>query len=224
MPISAETCPLVVRASLLVLLLFSNSSSADWTGISFEIGNYDSDWEFKRDTREAQISEISFQIEERTDSGLAVGASIGYVDLRAVAASDSTAQTLKFDGEFISVYLRQPVNFNEHVSFIGSFSFRYSSASESGDDEDDPAEVDWTESALELGLSFRVGNIRIMPYAAYRDIDGDISDDGTDVFEAEEAMLQGLRLDYFVEDSAFIRFEFVRGGKEGGYLTFVRRY
>ncbi|MCP4410427.1 MAG: hypothetical protein GY807_22320, partial [Gammaproteobacteria bacterium] len=52
------------------------------TGISFEVGNYDSDWEFKRDNREAQISEISFQIEDKTESGLTVGASIGYVDLR----------------------------------------------------------------------------------------------------------------------------------------------
>jgi hypothetical protein len=73
---------LAARLSLLPLLFFSSLAVADWTGVSFEIGNYDADWEFERDTREAQVSEISFQIEERTGSGLAVGASIGYFDLR----------------------------------------------------------------------------------------------------------------------------------------------
>lgn len=212
-----------MRFSLLLLLFFSSLAAADWSGISFEIGNYDSDWEFERDTREAQISEINFQIEERTESGLTVGASIGYVDLRAVADSNSAAETLKFDGEFVRVYLRQPLRITDHLSLQGALSIRYTSGRESGD-VDDRAEVDWTESAFELGLSIRFGNYRIMPYSAYRDVDGDISDDGTDVFELEEALVQGLRFDYFVEDSAFIRFEFVSGGAQGGYINFVRRY
>ncbi len=212
-----------MRFSILLLLFFSSLAAADLTGISFEVGNYDSDWEFKRDNREAQISEISFQIEDKTESGLTVGASIGYVDLRVVAASNSTAETLKFDGEFVKVYLRQPLRINDHLSLQGALSIRYTSGSESGDGEDQ-AEVDWFESVFELGLSLRFGNLRIMPYSAYRDVDGDISDDGTDIFELEEALVQGLRLDYFVEDSAFIRFEFVSGGAQGGYINFVRRY
>ena len=100
---------------------------------------------------------------------------------------------------------------------------RYTNGSESGAD-DDRAEIEWTQSVVELALGLRLANIRIMPFAAYHDIDGDISDDRTDVFEADEALISGLRLDYFVEDSAFIRFEFVGGGRQGGYLNFVRRY
>lgn len=222
-PAGPGSSRLRARFSLLPLLFFSTLAVADWTGIALEIGNYDSDWEFERDTREAQISEISFQIEEKTGSGLAVGASIGYVNMRAVAASNSPAETMKFDGEFISVYLRQPVRISEHVFLNAALSFRYTSGSESGD-QDEPAEMDWTESAFELGLGMRFGNLRLMPYAAYRDIDGDISDNGTDVFEVEESLVQGLRFDYFVEDSAFIRLEFVSGGAQGGYINFVRRY
>jgi hypothetical protein len=214
---------LAARLSLLPLLFFSSLAVADWTGVSFEIGNYDADWEFERDTREAQVSEISFQIEERTGSGLAVGASIGYFDLRAVADSDSAAETMKFDGEFISIYLRQPLRISEHVSLNAGLSIRYTNGRESGD-PDESAEIDWTESAFELGLGIRFGNLRLIPYAAYHNIDGDISDDGTDVFELEEELIQGLRFDYFVEDSAFIRLEFVSGGAQGGYINFVRRY
>lgn len=215
---------LPLRFSLLLLLLcYAGLANASWSGVSFELGNTDSDWAFEDDTREAQISQIGIQIEEKTESNLTVGGSIGYVDLRTVAASDSVAETMKFEGQFIGFYLRQPLRFNDHISLHGTFSLRYTTASESGDG-DDRAEIDWIESVFELGLSLRFANLRITPYTAYHDIDGDISGDGTDVFEIDETLTRGLRFDYFVEDTAFIRFEFVSGGVEGGYINFVRRY
>lgn len=215
---------LALRISLVLLLLsHTGLTNAAWSGVSFELGNTDSDWAFEDDTREAQISQISIQIEEKTESKLTVGGSIGYVDLRTVASSDSAAETMKFDGQFISVYLRQPLRFNDHLSLHGAFSFRYTTGSESGD-SDDRAGIDWTESVFELGLSLRFANFRVTPYTAYHDIDGDISGDGTDVFEIDETLTRGLRFDYFVEDTAFIRFEFSSGGVEGGYINFVRRY
>lgn len=214
---------LPLRYGLLLLLCYPGLANALWSGISLELGKFDSDWDFGADTRTAQHGEISIQVEEKTDSNLTVGASIGYVDLRVVAAGDSTAQTQKFDGNFVSVYLRQALRINDHISLNGAFGIRYTNGSESGAD-DDRAEIEWTQSVVELGLGLRFAHFRIMPYAAYHDIDGDISDDGTDVFETDEALIRGLRLDYFVEDSAFIRFEFASGGRQGSYLNFVRRY
>ena len=70
----------------------------------------------------------------------------------------------------------------------------------------------------------RAIRLRIAPYAIYQDVDGDISGGGTEVFEPDEPLTQGVRFDYFVEDTAFVRFEFVAGGRSGGYLSFVRRY
>jgi len=214
---------LPLRYGLLLLLCYPGLANALWSGISLELGKFDSDWDFGADTRTAQHGEISIQVEEKTESNLTVGASIGYVDLRVVAAGESIAQTQKFDGNFVSVYLRQWLRVTDHISLTGAFGIRYTNGSESGAD-DDRAEIEWTQSVVELALGLRLANIRIMPFAAYHDIDGDISDDRTDVFEADEALISGLRLDYFVEDSAFIRFEFVGGGRQGGYLNFVRRY
>ena len=214
---------LALRFSLLLLLCYSGLVNAQWTGVALELGNFDSDWEFENDTREAQISEISFQIEEKTASNLTVGATFGYVDLRVVVDSDSAAQTRKFDGEFIGIYLRQPFRINDNISLHGAFSIRYTSGRESGAD-DDRAEIDWTQSVFELGVSLRYANLRITAYTAYHDIDGDINADSTDVFEMDETLSHGLRFDYFVEKTAFIRFEFVSGGFEGGYIHFVRRY
>lgn len=223
---------LALRLGLLPLLFFSSLASADLTGISFEIGHYDSDWEFEDDTREAQIDQISFHLEERIESGLAFGFGIGYFDMRVVADSNSAAETLKFDGQFIDIYLRLPLQLSESISLHTAFSIGYNNGSESGgsDDDDvtidseDEADIDWTEVTFELGLGLRFGNFRVLPYAAFHDIDGDISGNGTDVFEMEDEMVQGLRLDYFVEDTAFVRFELVSGGSQGGYLIFVRRY
>jgi len=208
---------------LLLLLCYSVLANASVTGVSFEIGNYDSDWKFGRETREAQISEIDIQFEDKTESNLTVGARIGYLDMRVVADSDSVAENRKFDGEFIGLYLRQPWRINDTLSLHGAFSFRYTTGRESGD-ADERAEIDWTESVFELGFSLRFANLRIQPYAAYHDIDGDISDDITDVFEMDEALVHGLRFDYFVEDTGFIRFELFSNGQQGGYLSFVRRY
>jgi len=214
-----------VRISLLILLLFPGLASAFWTGVSLELGNTDSDWRFDSDTREAQISELNFQIEEKTDTDLTVGANIGYFDLRVVADSDSAAQTMKFDGQYLGIYLRQSFDISDHVGLQLLFSVRYTTGNESGVDEDeDEADVEWTQSGVEFGVSFRYANLRISPYAAYQDIDGDINGDSTDVFELEDSLTQGIRFDYFVEDSAFIRFEFVTGARNGGYLNFVRRY
>lgn len=214
-----------MRFSLLLLLLFSSLVSAEWTGVALEIGETDSDWKFEDDIREAQISEINFQIEEKIETGLTFGASIGYFDMRVIADSDSAAETLKFDGQYLGLYIRQPLPISKHVSFHGLFSIRYASGTESGaDDEDDEQDIDWTQSAFELGLNLRFSRLRIAPYAIYQDVDGDISGGGTEVFELDEPLTQGVRFDYFVEDTAFVRFEFVTGGRSGGYLSFVRRY
>ena len=214
-----------MRFSLLLLLLFSSLASAEWTGVSLEIGETDSDWKFEDDVREAQISEINFQVEEKIETGLTFGAGIGYFDMRVVADSDSAAETMKFDGQYIGLYIRQPLHINNHISFHGLFGIRYTNGNESGaDDEEDEKDIDWTQSSFELGLNLRFSKLRISPYAIYQDIDGDISGGGTEVFELDEPLTQGVRFDYFIEDTGFVRFEFVAGGRSGGYLSFVRRY
>jgi hypothetical protein len=64
-----------------------------------------------------------------------------------------------------------------------------------------------------------------MPFAAWSDVDGDISGgEGASVFELEDPVTRGIRFDLFVEHTAFVRLEFVDGSRSGGYLVFARRY
>jgi len=221
---AAQTGSILLRVILMLMLFFPSIATASWTGISARLANVDSDWAFRSETREAQVSELSFQIEERTATNLTVGAEIGYFDMRVIPPSDSLAETLKFDGQYLGIYLRQPVRLNDWLSLHGSLGMRYSSGSESGSSDDDEAEIDWTSTLFELGLSLRYSNFRITPYVIFHDIDGDISDDGTHVFEMDEDTSQGIRVDFFTDDTAFIQFDFTTGGSVGGYINFVRRY
>jgi len=208
--------------ALLLASLLPGTASAEWTGISLNLSNTDSDWKFRGDTREAKSTELSFQIEERTSSGLSVGGIIGYFDLRV--AGDGSSDTLSFDGQYLGVYLRQEFDLTESLSLHGKFGFKYSSGTESSSG-DTRADIDWTESDLELGIGVRVRNLRIMPFAAWTDVDGDISDDiGTDVFELDRPDTQGVRFDIYVEQTAFVRLEFSSGARSGGSMVFVRQY
>ncbi len=206
----------------LLLALHSGDASAEWTGISLDLANTDSDWNFGGEIRRASISEISFRIEERTASGLAVGAAIGYFDMRLLGTTP--AETAKFDGQYFGVFLRQDFALTPRLSLHGGIGFKYASGTESGT-EADGADIDWTETDAELGIGIRVGNLRIMPFAAWSEIDGDTSDSsGTNVFSLDRPDTQGIRFDLYTEQTAFVRLEFVTGSRSGGKLIFARRY
>ena len=212
----------IVAGLLLTLFFHSGIADAEWTGITLDLANTDSDWKFRDQVREARNSEISFSIEERTASGLAIGAVIGYFDMRLVAPADSG--TLKFDGQYFGIYLRHELALGERLSLHSGLGLRYAGGTESGDAEDQ-AEIDWTETDAEIGIGIRAGNLRIMPFAAWNDIDGDISDEnGISVFGLDQPNTQGVRFDLFVERTAFVRLELVTGSRSGGTLVFARRY
>ena len=209
---------------LVLLLLFSELAQADWTGVSVNIANLESDWKFDSAVREAQIDSIDFRIEEKTATGLSVGFGIGFFSMRL--KGDSVTDSSKFDGEYLNIYLRQRIPVGKTFSLFGSMSYRYNTGNDDGgDDVDDRADIDWSETNFQVGVSARIANFRVTPFAAYYHIDGDISDDnGTEVFEMDDPESQGIQLDYYLEDTAFIRLVIQSGSQAGGYLTFARRY
>ena len=213
---------LLLWSGLLLLLSgFTGLVKAEWTGIALEISDTRSDWEFSDGTRETKISSITFQVEERTESGLSVGGGLGYMTMR-VDGNDEV-ETKKFDGEFLEIYFRQEFSIGESFSLEMLLDYGFYSGDENtSSDRDD---ISWTQLGFEFGASFQRDNIRITPFASYTDIDGDISgDDQTEVFTMEDEIGYGLRLDFFTESTAFVSLKLQTGSYDGGYLTFVRRY
>ena len=211
-----------VRFSLLLLLLLQfGLAKADWTGIAMEFSNFDADWEFDEGLRKSTSSEISFQIEERTDTNLSVGAGIGYFNTRIIGGGSSP--TRRLDGQFFRISLRQEVALTTSTGLTALFGFRYNSGSDG--ELENRVEIDWNQIDLQLGVSWQVSGLRVTPFVFYQDVDGDISDDiGTELLATDDPMGQGIRFDYFLEKTAFVRFEVRSGAQSGGLLTFARRY
>ncbi len=212
---------LAVRIKLLILLLFyAGLAEADWAGAVIEIANYDADWEFDGGVREARITSISFQLEEKFKTGLRAGGGFGYFDMHLDGESGDTED---FDGQYVEFYLRQPWSISETVSLYGLFDYRYNRGDSRGNGE--RADIDWNELSLHMGARLRFSDYRITPFMAYFHIDGDTSGDGgAGNFENDDSTTQGIKFDFIIEDTGFIRLEARTGYQSGAFLSFGRRY
>jgi hypothetical protein len=215
---------LVLNPAALSFFLFAchGTAVAETTGVALKISDLDSDWDFSGETRSAKSNSISLQIEERTASGLTVGASIGYQSFRL--DGDSTTSSTKFDAENLEIFLRQEFSLSESTAIQGLVSYGYYTGRQTSDD--DRADIDWSQVAAEIGVSFQVNNLKIMPFVGYINVDGDItgSEEGGGSFELEDPLIQGVNFDIYVETNAFIRIRLQTGSQSGGYLSFERRY
>ena len=208
-----------MRFSLFVWLCLFTGQAVAWSGIKLELSETDNLWEFKSGDRETRISYINLQVEDKATTELRVGADFGYMTLRVDAPDPADID--KFDAQYIGIYLRQPFVISQSISLHGMLSYRY----HSGTNNIDPIDIDWSEVALQLAASFRISNIDIAPFAVMYHVDGDISEPGsTEVFEGSSESSHGIRFDYYVDPTAFVRLEFRAGEKEGGYLGFARRF
>ena len=213
---------LPLRSTLLLLLsLYAGLVHSDWTGVSIEVTNFDSDWEFDSGNREARVTTLSFQLEEKFQTGLIAGGGFGYFDMRV--SSDENVDSQNFDGGYLEIYLRRIFPLSEDIAFKGMMNFRYYSGNENS--SDDSADIDWTEASMRLGLGMRFEHFRMTPFVAFYHIDGDIDDDfDSGSFENDDLTSQGVSFDFYVDPAAYIRVEVRTGYQEGGYLSFVRRY
>ena len=213
-----------MRLSLFILLFaLASTARAEWTGVAFELGDIDLDWEFDDGVRTSKANTIRLYFEESTESGLAVGAALGYLDARL--QGDENVGSFKFDAENLIVYLRQDIALGETNELYGLFSYGYYNGRESGSESS--ADVEWNEIALELGLRIRVNNLGVTPFASYIDVDGDIT--GSDInrslaFELEDPVIYGVDINVYTDSTAYVGLRLQTGSKSGGYLSFVRRY
>ena len=214
----SSTGPAVSILLLLILCLGPQSSIADFTGIRASIEETEQDWDFDDGPREARITRLEFEIEERLETGSILGFGFGIFDVNL--RSDDNNPSQNPDGEYLDLFLRHPFVINDRLSLFTRFDYRYSSGSDRDDNE-----IDWSEFGLELGLGLRVSHFRITPFARAHYLDGDVdTDSGNETFEHDEPVSGGIRLDYFVEDTAFVRLILEGGERSGVYLTFAREY
>ncbi len=210
-----------MRFSLLLLVGVLHSSVAiGWTGIGAFIGQQQSDWQFSASRQTADIGFYGLGIEDRTQSPLRVGASAGQFDLRLLPSLSAPAE--RYNGKFLSFYLRLPVALGDGVMLHSKLSYRYNLGNKSLQQSQ---QISWSAIDLELGLSLRLGNVLLRPFGYFRRIDGDITDPAlTRLFEQAQSAGYGAMLDYYTERSAYIRLRGSAGSRQAVSISFVREY
>ena len=211
--------PLAIVA---VAAVISTNAMAQWTGVSVSIEDYSAGWAFQTGQHTSDINRLILNLEEKTANDLRVGVNIGLISLR-ISENVSPGNTRKFNVSSLGLYLRLPLRLGEIFSLQGQFSYRFNSGSDSIDI--DSSQIEWYETRLELGFSGQWQTLRLTPFIAYQIVDGDITDSkGTELFETNEKISSGIRIDFFVDPTAYIRFQVSSGARKGIYLVFAREY
>lgn len=212
---------------LLLLLLLPLPSLAAWTGMGAFVGQGETDWLLATESRLADSHFYGLHLEEKTQKDLRVGASAGQFSLRLLDPQDVTTAE-KFDGQFLSLYLRLPLRLNSMLSLHSGLSYRYHQGEKTAVLESTSSElieISWHEFAFELGVSLEAGLLSVRPFISLSHLDGDItSTDALRIFTRNESLSRGLMLDYFVERSAYIRLKAVSGAYRTMQISFVREY
>ena len=204
-----------------MLLVGPGYASEETTGVALKFASLKSDWKFSDGTRNTKLNSLILTLEQQATTSLTAGGSIGYHNLWIddKGGGNSTG----FDAQNIEIYLRQEYSLSESITLQGLLSFAWYTGDQN--DNDESADLDWTQVGAELGANYRQGNWGITPFVSYTYLDGDTSglDDGGN-FELKDQFGQGVRFDIFIESTAFISIELKTGSQTGGYLGFVRRY
>jgi hypothetical protein len=211
-----------VRISLLLLcLLVVMPVHAAWTGIAAFMIDGESDWLLGSNVVENDFAKYGLRIEEKTEVNLRIGASAGLFGLKLLDKA-AVLPFEKYEGEFISFYLRWPEQLSDSIRVHSLFNYEYHTGNQN-DDLDN--EINWTEVSLELGISTQLGRFSIRPFADYRYVDGDISGPtSARLLELDKHYSSGLILDYFVEKTAFVRLRLSSGAYRSFLISLAREF
>ena len=206
---------------LLLAYLVPNTAFALGDGIRVSIEESEVDWSFDSGTREARITRLGFEYEERLDTGSLLGFGLGYSDISLRREGNNPSKSLT--GEYLELFLRHPFELSDNLSLLTRFNYRYNTAD--GTDDDETADIDWSEISLATGLALRFSHFRFTPFARFHYLDGDFdSDTGGGTFDIDDPASVGVRLDYFTEPTAYVRLTVESGDYSGIYFTFAREY
>ncbi len=206
----------------MLLAMMIQTVNADWSGTSLSIDEIESDWLFESNQRVSDTTRLNLHFEEKTRSGIGVGANIGRQTTR-ISNSSGPKNTEKFNASYVGVFLRYPFSFGDYFALHNQIGYRYHSGSVIDDTTTD--RIDWREISYQIGLSAMFSQIRLMPFAVISNISGDIQrDSSTETFENSEDVSTGLSIDLFVDPTSFVRFKFAASGDKLFSLRFAREF
>lgn len=176
---------------------------AGWSGVSFTLGDQTIPIQSTNNLDSLTPFILRLAVEDKTAQGLRIGISIAKVglDLETTNLNNDTSS------EAIALFFYYPYEFNEHLGLTGSLSIeRVSASQENANDET----IEYLSKTASLGLNIKWQNIRITPIINFINLEGDYNDptgsNASFSFSHQHSQFTSLNIDYFVEESSFVRF------------------
>ena len=196
-------------------------AQAAWTGIAAFISDGETEWVVAGQERDVDIRGYGLRIEEKTAIDLRVGARIGQFYAR-LSDPGSSGFTEKYQGEFLSLYLRWPHRLSESLTLHTGLDYRFNVGQVSADDS---TEIDWNELTTRIGLGYRIGLLGIQPFAEYRAADGDVNGVGVrGLIEASAHNSAGIVFDLEVDRAAYVRLSVTGGATDSLKFSLTREF
>ena len=209
-----------MRFNLLLILALQSSAALAWSGIGAFLGQGNGDWLFSSGNQTADIDFYGLQIEDRTQSPLRVGAAAGQFDLRLLSTPTAVAE--RYSGKFLAFFLRLPQTLSDQIKLHSQLRYQYNLGERSLQGSE---QISWSAVTLQMGISLQLGRLSVQPFGVLQRIDGDITTPSqTRLFQHGQSSGYGLKLDYYVEPTAYIRFLGSAGANESLSISFVREY
>lgn len=213
-----------MRIKQLILLLIgilSLPADAAWTGIGAFFADGEEQWTVGGGDYIADQRSYGLHVEEKTSLDLRVGASVGQFYTRLVDPN-GLRETEKYDGEFLSLYLRWPHRLSDRVKLHSMLDYRFNLGNLSRQDE---VEMDWSVFSLNLGLGVNLGRVSLRPFIEYRRVDGDISGLGpTRLIDSSSQQGGGVVFELLVDAYAYLRVAVHGGVQDMVYFSLVREF
>ena len=208
-------------SALLLCFLLATPAQAAWTGIGAFVIDGESDWKLGNETLENDFSQYGLRVEEKTEVNLRIGGSAGVFDLKFLGTTGVPPYE-KYEGQFVSFYLRWPEQLSDRIRLHSLFNYAYYLGHQP---EDQDTEISWTEISLELGISAQLGRFSLRPFVEYRYLDGDITGPtSARLLELDKQSSSGLIVDYYIEPTAFLRMRLSSGAYRSFTLSLAREF
>jgi hypothetical protein len=210
---------------LLSLLSFSAAAYDDaLIGLRLDWSQYDITLTTAGNSRDTRIDHVALVLNEPTWQRFYGGLRVGYVDISQ--ADNPELAGFDLNGNSLGLRLGVFLIRNDHVNVFVQSDVDYLYAEDEQDGQ--KAELDWTETTLQIGTSVKLGPFRLSAGAYRYNLSGEQAlrgpIDSTFRFSEEESTGATAGIEFQVDPTGYIGIHTESGARDGTRLTFIREF
>lgn len=193
-------------------------------GLRLDWSQYDITLTAAGDSRDTRIDHVALVLNEPTWQRFYGGLRVGYVDISQ--ADNPELAGFDLNGNSLGLRLGAFLIRNDHVNVFVQSDVDYLYAEDEQDEQ--TAELDWTETTLQIGASVKLGPFRLSSGAYRYNLSGEQAlrgpADSTIRFSEEESTGATAGIELQVDPTGYIGIHTENGARDGTRLTFIREF